>query len=133
MINVLCDFFFPATDSYEGCFTGNESRVEIGSHGISTCRQHCLALDKAYALLRGAVCACADVSGTAAVDDVQCNLGCENSEGKLCGGDPDLWSVYTTFRECVWLPFLLPDLVSVCLCLQERRAVRSFRCLKPAG
>ena len=71
----------------------------IGQYGIAACRKNCLVLDKTYAYLRGGECACADVNETGAVDDAECSMECALAEGNLCGGDPDLWTVYTTFRE----------------------------------
>lgn len=97
-----------ATEVYEGCFSGSNNSEVIGNYGINTCRQNCLAFNKAYARLKGGECACTDVNGTARVDDAQCTMECASGEGQLCGGDPDLWTVYTTFREygliALWLP-----------------------------
>ncbi|XP_070175352.1 uncharacterized protein [Littorina saxatilis] len=86
-------------DSYEGCFQSNDSVVLAGNYGEAGCRDTCLQLNNAYAMLKGSQCACADATPSVSADNAQCITRCQN-ENKLCGGDPDLWSVFSTFQGC---------------------------------
>ncbi|KAK7487475.1 hypothetical protein BaRGS_00021316, partial [Batillaria attramentaria] len=81
---------------YVGCYP--VSATVEGNYGKYACRTVCREKNLKYAALRGNECACLDTIAAVAVGDENCNMP-SSDDDSLYGGEPDLWSIFGSFRK----------------------------------
>lgn len=86
---------FSELSTYLGCYVADPAVVHENSN-LNTCRETCYPGNNPYSALRGPACGCLAELPVEKVEDSNCTLQCKN-EDSLCGGEPNLWSVYATF------------------------------------